>query len=170
MRCVILVLMCGLAHPVAAQDEAELSLARTVLAELQALSFAKKREYCGYLGLTREGVLVATDAVPGDMASCAAEFPTDVAVVASYHTHGTFDEGYYNEMPSTIDIDSDAAAYMNGFVATPGGRLWYIDGRARVTRQICGLGCLPVAPLFSKTAEGEVEEVYTYDDLRRLQR
>ena len=159
-----------IATPAAAQDAREVALVRDVFAELQPLSFRKKREYCGYLGLTREAELVATAPVPGDMASCAADFPADLAVVASYHTHGTFDEGYYNEMPSLTDIDSDSAAYLNGYVATPGGRLWYIDGRNRVTVQLCGVGCLPVAPLFSKDRDGEVAEAYTYDDLRALQR
>ena len=158
------------ATPAVSQDLQELSLVRDVFAELQPLSFRKKREYCGYLGLTRSGELVATDPVAGDMASCAAEYPSDIAVVASYHTHGTFDAGYYNEMPSLTDLDSDSAAYLNGYVATPGGRLWYVDGRSRVTFQICGVGCLPVAPLFSKDGDGAVAEAYTYDDLRALQR
>ena len=159
-----------LAAPAAAQDAREVALVRAVFAELQPLSFRKKREYCGYLGLTRSGELVATDPVPGDMASCAADYPSDIAVVASYHTHGTFDEGYYNEMPSLTDLDSDSAAYLNGYVATPGGRLWYVDGRQRLTFQICGVGCLPVAPLFSKDSDGAVAEAYTYDDLRAVQR
>ena len=158
------------ATPAAAQDARETALVKEVFAELQLLSFRKKREYCGFLALTRKGDLVATDPVPGDMASCAADFPTDLAVVASYHTHGTFDDGYHNEMPSLTDIDSDRAVYLNGYVATPGGRLWYIDGRRGVTFQICGTGCLPVAPLFSKDREGAVAEAYTYDDLRALQR
>ncbi|UTH48519.1 DUF4329 domain-containing protein [Loktanella salsilacus] len=159
-----------LAAPATAQDAQELALARTVLSDLQTLSFKKKREYCGYLGLTRDGTLISSDPVVGDMASCAARFPDDIAVIASYHTHGTFDEGYFNEMPSTIDVESDSAAYMNGYVATPGGRLWFINGRTRVSRQICGLGCLPVAPQFRKEADGEVAEEYTFEALRRHQR
>ena len=159
-----------IATPALSQDAREVALVRDVFAELQPLSFRKKREYCGFLGLTRMGDLVATQPEPGDMASCAAAFPTDIAVVASYHTHGTFDEGYHNEMPSLTDIDSDSATYLNGYVATPGGRLWYIDGRARVTYQLCGLGCLPVAPEFRKDRDGAVAEAYTYDDLRAVQR
>ena len=167
LRVLVLLVM---VTPAAAQDAAELALAREVLTTLQPLSFRKMREYCGYLALDRTGRLVATDPVPGDMASCAAAFPQDLAVVASYHTHGTFNEGYFNEMPSTIDIESDSAFYLNGFVVTPGGRFWYIDGRDRTARQICGVGCLPAAPLFRKGTEGVVADTYTYDDLRRLQR
>ena len=163
-------LLLVMANPVGAQDAAELALARKVLTALQPLSFQKMREYCGYLALDRDGVLVASDPVPGDRASCAAPFPAGLAVVASYHTHGDFDEEYFNEMPSTIDLESDSAFYLNGYVATPGGRFWYIDGRQKVTRQICGEDCLPAAPLFRKGAEGRIFDVYTYDDLRRLQR
>ena len=166
----VLPLVLALPTVLTAQDAQEVALVRGIFADLQPLSFRKKREYCGYLGLTREGKLVATDAVPGDMASCTMEFPRDIAVVASYHTHGTFDEGYYNEMPSLLDVESDSSAYLNGYVATPGGRLWYVDGRARVARQICGVGCLPVAPQFSNFADGAIAEVYTYDDLSALQR
>ncbi|MFZ3584902.1 DUF4329 domain-containing protein [Loktanella sp. DJP18] len=166
----ILILTFGLAQPAAGQDAEELELAREVLTDLQAPSFMKKREYCGFLALTRQGELIATDPVAGDMASCAAVYPVDVAVVASFHTHGNFDEGYFNEMPSTIDIESDSESFINGYVATPGGRFWYIDGRLKVTHQICGVGCLPVAPLFSKATDDAVAQAYTYDDLRRLQR
>ncbi|SEN05795.1 protein of unknown function [Loktanella fryxellensis] len=156
-------------HPAMAQDADEVALARDVLAALQPVSFDKRREYCGYLGLTRQGELVASAAVPGDMASCSADFPDDIAVIASYHTHGAFDEGYFNEMPSTVDVESDAEFFLNGYVATPGGRLWHIDGRTRVARQICGSGCLPVAPGYRKEADGEIAETYTLDELRRIQ-
>ena len=159
-----------IARPALAQDAAEVALVREVFADLQPLSFRKQREYCGYLALTRTGALIATDPVPGDMASCEMEYPEGVAVIASYHTHGAFDDGYINEVPSLTDLDSDAAAFLNGYVATPGGRLWYVDGRRGVTFQICGVGCLPVAPRFSKEAEGEVATVYTRDDLLDLLR
>lgn len=157
------------AAPAGAQDAAEVALARDVLTALQPLSFEKGREYCGYLGLTRQGELVASAAVPGDMASCTADLPDDIAVIASYHTHGAFDEGYFNEMPSTTDVESDAAFLLNGYVATPGGRFWHIDGRTRIARQVCGGGCLPVAPGHYKEADGEVADVYTLQELRRLQ-
>ena len=165
----ILPLSLALAAPAGAQDAAQTALAKSVLSRLQPVSFRERREYCGYLGITRSGKLIASVAVPGDMASCSVAFPDDVAVVASYHTHGTFDDGYFNEMPSTLDMESDAESFLDGYVATPGGRLWHIDGRAGTARQICGIGCLPVAPGFRKGADGEVAEVYTYDDLRQLQ-
>ena len=167
LRVLAILIMALPALPVQAQDAAEVALARTVLTRLQALSFSKGREYCGYLGLTRDGTLVASVAVPGDMASCDAPFPDDIAVVASYHTHGAFDAGYYNELPSTIDVDGDSDFFMNGYIATPGGRFWFVDGRNRTVHQICGTGCLPVAPGFRKGADGTIAEQYSYDRLRR---
>ncbi len=167
---VIAILTCILpAMPLVAQDAAEMALAKQVLTVLQAKSFSARREYCGYIAFDRTGALVATDPVAGDMASCAADFPTDVAVIASYHTHGAYDAGYFNEMPSTIDVDSDSAFYMDGYVATPGGRFWYVDGRARTATQLCDQGCLPTAPDFMQDSDGAVALHYTYDELRRLQ-
>lgn len=167
LRVLAILIMVLSAPPVQAQDAEEVALARNVLMRLQSLSFSKGREYCGYLGLTRDGALVASVAVPGDLASCDAAFPHDIAVVASYHTHGAFDAGYYNELPSTIDVDGDSDFYMNGYIATPGGRFWFVDGRNRRVHQICGAGCLPVAPGFRKGADGTIAEQYSYDGLRR---
>ncbi|MEY1554535.1 DUF4329 domain-containing protein [Yoonia sp. R2331] len=151
--------------PVQAQDAAEVAVAREVLASLQDLSFRKRREYCGFIGYNAAGELVASPATAGTQASCGAPFPDDLAVVASYHTHGAFDHGYFNEIPSDVDMESDAEFLLNGYVSTPGGRLWYIDGRAWVARQICGVGCLPVAPGFRKGLNGAIAERYTFDEL-----
>ncbi len=160
-----LILAALLATPAAAQNAEEAAVARAVLASLQDLSFRKRREYCGYIGYNEQAELVATPATGGTQASCSADFPDDIAVTASYHTHGAFDRGYFNEIPSDIDMEGDAAFLLNGYVSTPGGRLWYIDGRAMVARQICGLGCLPVAPGFAKGLNGDIAQEYTYDEL-----
>ena len=86
-------------------------------------------------------------------------------MLASYHTHGAFDLGYFNEIPSDIDMESDAAFLLNGYVSTPGGRLWYVDTDEMQVRQICGIGCLPKDPNFVEGADGKIEEVYSYQDL-----
>ncbi len=161
----ILIFAALLASPVSAQDAAEAVIAREVLASLQDISFRKRREYCGYIGYNDAAELVATPATGGTQAACSAAFPNDIAVVASYHTHGAFDRGYFNEIPSDVDMESDAHFLLNGYVSTPGGRLWYIDGRALVARQICGIGCLPVAPGFTKGSSGEIAQEYTFDEL-----
>ncbi|WP_458792365.1 DUF4329 domain-containing protein [Yoonia sp. MH D7] len=150
---------------VAAQDAVELEIAREILTELQLKSFEKQREYCGYIGYDETGVMVATPAVAGTHDGCTAPFPRNVAVTASYHTHGDYDDGYFNEIPSDIDMEGDRAFYLNGYVATPGGRLWYIDSRLMVARQVCGIACLPVSDGFRKETNGEIAESYTYDAL-----
>lgn len=154
-----------LGQPAAAQDAQEVAVARAVLASLQDISFRKRREYCGFIGYNDEAELVASPATVGTQASCSAAFPDDLAVVASYHTHGAYDRGYFNELPSDTDMKSDAAFLLNGYISTPGGRLWFVDGRALIARQICGVGCLPVAPGFAKGRRGEIETTYTFDEL-----
>ena len=167
MRRLVIAGLCAMwAAPAAAQDAVEMEVAREILSSLQHLSFEKRREYCGFIGYDARGVLVATPGFPGTMARCGAPFPDDLAVVASYHTHGAFDHGYFNEIPSDIDVESDHAFLLNGYVSTPGGRFWYIDGREKVTWQICGTGCLPIAPGFYKGASGPIAERYTFDELR----
>lgn len=151
--------------PAVAQDQALVDLATRTLSSLQDVSFLKRREYCGFFGYTARGDLVATPAEPGTRDSCTAVFPDDIAVIASYHTHGAYDRGYFNEIPSDVDMESDADFLLDGFVSTPGGRLWFIDGRQLETYQICGAGCLPVAPGFVKGADGEIATRYTHEEL-----
>lgn len=152
---------------VVAQDADELAVARAILTEIQITSFDKRREYCGFIGYNAQAVLVASTPEPGTQASCSADFPPDLAVVASYHTHGAFDRGYFNEIPSDIDIESDADFWLNGYVSTPGGRLWFVDTRAEMVIQVCGIGCLPVSPGFYKGLNGEIAESYTFEALRQ---
>lgn len=149
-----------------AQDAEELIVAKKVLTRLQALSFEKNREYCGFIGYNSEGVLTATSPISGDQASCNAPFPSDMAVTASYHTHGDFDVDYLNEIPSIVDMEGDAEFYMNGYVSTPGGRLWFIDTQVLTAYQICGIGCLPKAKSFQRGKDGVIADVYEYDALR----
>lgn len=166
MRVLGLIVAATIALPAGAQNAEELRIAREILTELQPLSFEKKREYCGYIGYNETGVLIASRPVSGTMDGCAAPFPRNLAITASYHTHGDYDHGYFNEIPSDIDMEGDKQFYMNGYVATPGGRLWYIDTQIMITRQICGLSCLPVAKGFRKGGMGDVAESYTYGALR----
>ncbi len=160
--------LCVMASAAAAQDAAEVALARETLWSLQAVSFAKGREFCGFIGYDASGVLRATRAVQGDESTCLADLPNDLAVTASYHTHGGFDPDYFGEIPSEIDIEGDAA--INGYVSTPGGRFWFVDTRAMEVRLLCGLSCLPMAPEYRKGANGPIAPRYSYDALvRKLQ-
>lgn len=133
--------------------------------DLQELSFKKRSEFCGFVGHDADGSLIASEPVRGDRDSCPLEWPADIAVIASYHTHGTFDFTYYNEMPSDTDMLSDQSLGVNGWIATPGGRLWFVNSGRMVAKQVCGVGCLPVAPNFYKAQAGDVAKVYTFDAL-----
>ena len=163
----ISVLIFFAAGPAFAQDRTEHQLARATLHALQAPSFAKQKEFCGYIGYNEHGELVATKANLGTVAGCVAILPDKFAPTASYHTHGDFDFEYLSEIPSDIDIEGDARERVNGYISTPGGRLWFVDSRKMEVRQLCGMGCLPVAPNFVKGADGEIALRYSYEALLR---
>ncbi|MEL7300539.1 MAG: DUF4329 domain-containing protein [Pseudomonadota bacterium] len=151
---------------VEAQSAEEVALAKATLGALQAPSFAQDREFCGYLAYDEAGALVATPATRGDRDSCLYDGPEDgLVMVLSYHTHGRFDTAYAAEVPSVSDIEADEDEGIDGFVATPGGRLWYVDTTDMVVRQLCGLGCLPQDPRFVPGDAGPVAASYTYAEL-----
>lgn len=133
--------------------------------EIQPQSFEKKSEYCGFLGRDANGALLTTPPLQGSRDSCPLEWPRDMEVIASYHTHGTFDFAYHNELPSDTDMLSDQSLGVDGWIATPGGRLWYVDEGQMVAKQICGVGCLPIAPGFYKSQAGQIAKGYTYEAL-----
>ena len=154
------------ASPVAAQDGAELALAKRVLAELNPVSIRDNREYCGYIGFDDDGRLAFSQPARGDLESCEPNDPDELAViVASYHTHAAYSPDYYNELPSGEDVEGDEAEGIDGYVATPGGRLWYIDTEEMVISQICGIGCLPKDPDFVAGDLGIIAQSYEYDEL-----
>lgn len=157
--------LCLIVSPASAQVKEELEVARRILTELQAPSFAMRREYCGYIGINAKGKYVAGRAEPGDEASCGMDFPDGIAVTASYHTHGPFDANYFGEVPSGVDMEGDKRLRISGYISTPGGRFWYVDSREMVAHQICGIGCLPVAPGFYKGSNDEIKDQYTYEEL-----
>jgi hypothetical protein len=53
-------------------------------------------------------------------------------------------------------MEGDADEGIDGYVATPGGRLWYIDTVDMVASQLCGIGCLPRDPKFVAGQNGEI--------------
>lgn len=152
--------------PALAQDTAESALARAVLSQLQPLSIAENREYCGYLGLDDAGRLVASAATPGDESSCLADDPANITVItASYHTHAAYSPDYDSEIPSGDDVEGDEAEGIDGYVSTPGGRFWYIDTTDDVLSQLCGIGCLPSDPAFVPGDFGPIAQSYTFQEL-----
>ena len=169
-------LLCGLAlaSPVAAQSiqipSDQAALVKRSLTVPQQKSFARDREFCAYLGRTSGGRLKVTSYREGGRNGCSPARPSaGFRPLASIHTHGAYDPRVPAEFPTTLDMDMDAAEGINGYVATPGGRLWYLDTRKRIAVQLCGIGCLASDPQFRAGDDGYIRRSYTYDQLRALE-
>lgn len=148
----------------------EIHMIKTRLAPLQHLSFAARYEYCGYLGRGPDGDLAFTEMVRGGHNGCTPRMPEGgLALTASLHTHGAYSPTAPAEFPTVLDMESDRREGVNGYISTPGGRLWYIDSRAMVAVQICGLGCLPQDPHFHAGDDGVIARRYTYHQLVDLE-
>jgi hypothetical protein len=165
-----LALAAGLAPRVApAQATDEAAFALDFLAALQIRTIVENREYCGFFGRDPGGKIAATRPRRGKYNTCQLGSPPPLlAVFASYHTHAGFDRDSYNEVPSTQDLRSDIASETDGYVSTPGGRLWFSDYRAKEVRQICGAGCLPQDPLYRPGKFMKVRRSYSLADLEWL--
>jgi len=144
----------------------EIEVARQVFAAIQPVSLRENVEYCGAIGFDRSGRLIASSATRGKVNTCLSRGSSQiVTVTASYHTHGGFAPEYFNEIPSLEDVRGDLAEGIDGYVATPGGRIWFVDSSARRIMQICGLGCLPQAANFIAGSDGPIEQTYTFTEL-----
>ncbi|MFC3612340.1 DUF4329 domain-containing protein [Lutimaribacter marinistellae] len=137
---------------------------------IQHLSFAANLEYCGYVGRDVNGEIAFTPMLRGDADGCTPPIPDPtLTVFASMHTHGAYHPDVPAEFPTALDMQSDRNEGVNGFVATPGGRLWYIDSAAMITFQLCGLGCLPQDPTFRAGDDGTIAQSYTLEQLLQLE-
>ncbi len=150
--------------------DTEVDLVQSTLAQLQPVSFAHNREYCGMLAKDGAGKLFVVDPVQGAASWCEPPYVPDGSIpVASFHTHGAFEYDTPAEFPSVTDVEADEAEGIDGYVATPGGRLWYIDTEDMIVSQICGLGCLPQDPNFIAGLDGTIAQSYTYQELLDLE-
>ena len=146
---------------------AEVAFVKTTLNNLQARSIAENREYCGYIGLTADGSLTATEARRGSRNTCVPRTaPKSMTVLASYHTHGATSETYVTELPSFEDMYQDIVGGVDGYIATPGGRVWYNDVRARRTNLLCGLNCVAADPSHRDREYLPVGVSFTVDEMR----
>lgn len=158
----------ALALPAFANEEIE--QVKKMFNEIQPLSFKHNREYCGYIGWDKDENLVFTKARKGWRNSCRAyEPPEDLLIFASYHTHGAFHHMAAAEFPTSSDVEGDEAEGVDGYVATPGGRLWYIDSESLTVHQICGIGCLKSDPDFVPGMDGHIKKSYTLKELIALE-
>ncbi len=169
MRHFITSLLLCLSLPAFAQDfesspdGSELDFIKKVFQKIQPISFEQNREMCGYVGYDENGHLLISRINTGEEASCTLPgWPSKFDVVASFHTHSTYNPQYSSELPSSTDMESDEASGIDGWIATPGGRLWYIDSTEMTAHQVCGLGCVPQDPNFREDSRDSVREEYSY--------
>jgi hypothetical protein len=173
-RLLISVLVPLLLAPVAhAQDDdlyAELDeFAAAHLDSIQPTSFAENVEFCGYYGLDADQQIVASPPTRGERDSC---FPADpqaemVEILASYHTHGAYTMEADIEVPSPDDLIGDIDEGIDGYIATPGGRLWLNNAAEEVAVQLCGPGCITADPAFRECSAFMPGEEYTLDGLQQ---
>lgn len=147
--------------------EAFHAAARAAFADYQALSFARGAEVCGYFGFDDDGGFLASAPVIGDYDSCMVAYLPEamVQIVASYHTHSSFDTEIDSEVPSTDDLRADISEQVFGYISTPGGRLWLVDWRSATAAQLCGLGCVLSDEDFIAGDAGVIAQSYTLDAL-----
>lgn len=121
--------------------------AAIVLNSIQKRSFATNREYCGVIGYTPSGQLIASPASRGGRDGCVPKWSTQInRVIASYHTHGAATVDADTEAPSYHDILADVDQEINGYISTPGGRFWKITHKDAIARLICDEGCMHADP------------------------
>ena len=149
---------------------AEVAFIKAQLNALQPRSIAENREYCGFLGILPNGDYAISPARRGAPAGCTPDNPPgNLRVIASYHTHAAYAPRYDSEVPSSTDLEGDISEGINGYVSTPGGRLWFNDAAAQRTVQICGVGCLFSDPRFQPERVLVVGESYSLAGLRARQ-
>jgi len=152
--------------PVSAQTAGETAFVTALMRAMNQLSVRFDREVCGFVLRDADGSYSSTKVSWGDAASCASlPIAPGLVPVSSWHTHAAWAQGYDGEVPSIQDVQGDMALGVNGWVATPGGRLWFVDGRTGAIEQVCGRGCLPVDPGFVPEEHGPVPEALSLDGL-----
>lgn len=179
-RCLLAVVLLSLPFGALAQEVPKLghSLERhkavhamvfSEMAELNARSIQINREFCGYVYRDQSGVLRLSRPRKGGSHTCLPAVPNDaVEIFASYHTHAAFAADSLNEYPSDIDLRSDFDNGWNGYVATPGGRLWFVDTQKRVARQLCGYRCLPYDRRYNEPASERRKQTVTLGYINKI--
>ena len=151
-------------------NPAEVTLIMAELDALQSRSIGENREYCGYLGITSAGEYAISPAKRGSNDGCMSDSPPDdLRVIASYHTHAAYSYDYDSEVPSVDDVEGDIYEEVNGYLSTPGGRVWFIDYRAQKAIMLCDTYCITADPSFRIDPELTVHTEYTLDALRKQQ-
>jgi len=151
-----------------AQDAREQAFVVGLMESMNALSIRFNREVCGYILREPDGSYRSTKVSWGGHASCASlPIEAGVEVVSSWHTHAAYDRGYDNEVPSIQDVEGDIRFGVNGWVGTPGGRLWFVESGTETIRVACGLECLPTDPNATDQFHDPIPPSMSLDELYR---
>jgi hypothetical protein len=152
----------------AAATSAKDIFARDFLNRLQPNSIAQNREYCGYFFKDAAGRLHASPPRLGLETNCILQHPPPGgSVYASYHTHGASSTSHDKEVPSAKDLQADFDLNINGYIATPGGRVWRTNAATRDAVQVCGIGCIAGDPRFNAGADQDIVTRYDLATLRQ---
>ena len=145
------------------------AVAETALHRAQALSLDNNLEYCGYIAFNGNDKLQYTAPIPGDIESCTPpEVPGNWELIASYHTHGALDPNDPEqnfELPSGGDLEGDSEEGVDGYLATPGGRFWFIDTVEEVVFMINDIGFVERDPSFTPDTECLPYESYSFEEI-----
>ncbi len=143
-------------------------LALETLNAIQGRSIRKNIEYCGLLGYDASGRLAATKPRRGWRHSCnPGTEPRGFKVLASYHTHGAFIADVDSEVPSVDDLEADIDEGIDGYIATPGGRVWLNRFDRQTATLLCGPGCIRADPKFRPCRAMAPRKRYTLNGLER---
>ncbi len=150
-----------------ALNEDELEFFKDFFHDVQLQSFKHNSEYCGYIGYNDHDEFIATKPRRGTADGCTPDLPPeDFDLIGSYHTHGAFSEDADSELPSVEDMQADMAEDVDGFIATPGGRIWHIDTIENISRMVCGRNCVVADPNFEDGVLPPVAKSYTLSQLK----
>lgn len=140
--------------------------ALALLNNVQILSFRNDVEYCGLLGYDSSGNFTATPPRPGSRFECTPKDEAPVVeVLASYHTHAGYHQDADSEAPSVRDLKADFDEGIEGYIGTPGGRVWLNLVDERISVLLCGPDCVAQAPGFKECPAFMPAQEYTIEEL-----
>lgn len=152
--------------PSYAVDVDELKFMIEFFNSIQQRTFDNNREFCGYVGIDENGNFTTTEPTKGDADSCLAnDPPEDFEDFASYHTHGAFSIDADSELPSSNDLIIDIEEQVDGYIATPGGRIWFNDSQNKITTMLCE-NCVMHDPNFNGELLDPVKKTYTVKQIQ----
>lgn len=144
-------------------------VAEAALDNAQSLSLRHNREYCGYIAFDGKDRLRFTAPLQGDVATCTPpEVPYSWELIASYHTHGALDPNELDvsyELPSGDDLRGDMDEGVDGYLATPGGRFWFIDTQDQVVIMLGGIGYFEPDRHFEQDMECGPWAEHTFEEI-----